>query len=64
LTTRHADFASRNAERFGDQCFQGAIGFVVLRRGAYAGFEIGLAVWAERAAIDAVGAAGGRQANR
>jgi hypothetical protein len=64
LTTQPADFAFRNTERFGDQLFQGAISFIVLGRRAYARLEVRLAVCVARTGFDAVGAAGGRQANR
>ena len=62
MTTRHGDFGFRHAERFGDQCFEGAVGFVVLGRGADAGFEVGAGV-VFGAAIDAIGAAGGSEAD-
>ena len=62
MTTRHGDFAFGDAERFGDQGFKGAVGFVVFGRGADAGFEVG-AGFVARAAIDAVSAAGGCEAD-
>ena len=57
MTTRHGDFALGDAERFGDQGLQRAVGFVVFGRGANAGLEI-RAVIVRRAAFDAVAAAG------
>lgn len=50
-----------DAERLGDQFFQRAVGFVVLGRGAHARFQKDMTVGVGAAAIDAVGAARGRQ---
>ena len=63
MTTRHADFSLRDAERLGDQRFQRAISLVVLGRRAHAGFEIGLAVCVQRAPVYAVCAAGRGEAD-
>lgn len=62
MTTRHGDFAFGDAEGFGDQRLECAIGFVVLRRSAYAGFEE-RAGFIARAAIDAIRAAGRGEAD-
>ena len=56
MTTRHGDLAFCDAERLSDERFKGAVGFVVFRRGADTGFEVGAGLVA-RATIDAVGAA-------
>lgn len=59
---RHVDFALRDAERLGDERLQRAVGFVVLRRGADARLEIE-AGFVLGAAVDAIGAAGWREAD-
>ena len=63
MTTRHADFSLRHAERLGDERLQRAIGFVVLRRSPHAGFEIRLAVCVTRETVDAICAAGRGEAD-
>lgn len=50
-----------HTERFGDQFFERAVGFVVFGRGAHPCFQKDVTVGIGAAAVDAVGAARGRQ---